>query len=271
MKKSTLLYIGLHVGILLIPYLLLSAVRYKIATGDIIDTKARQAAAYTIKSFSDIHEIEVSSSDSEHDLILKINIIDSVNTIEMDTSTAKYVSYAVVGDKLVLHYDYLKDSLDNLKTPEELEEESRLYAAEERNYRSVTLYLKSNLTKLTAIKSHVTIDMDNDEKLINDLEIHCQRSYVNVLAPYLVKRNAETGEEEDIPYTFNHHLTLHLLDYSDAQLQYFGYIEKFDLELKDESKFAEHIPTGAFNLAIDKQSTYMMDVNDLDQVKIKYE
>ncbi len=277
MKKSTLLYIALNVVIMLTPILFIIGLRYKIQTGQVVDLKAQAAARYKNIAFADIHEIEVSSSHEEHRLTLLINVMDSVNNMELDTSTYKYITYSFKGGKLLLHYDFEKDSLDNLKTLKEIEEEDEVYGDYEKNespHRNITLYVKSNITNVKSLNAIVTLSLENEEKLINDLSVYCDYSTLNLHAPYIIdpKENEDEDEEDNnIPYTFNHHLSLQLHDYSNADLSYFGYIKTFDLELKDESTINDYIPTETFNLAIDKESVYMIDVNDLDEVKIKYE
>ncbi|MDB5257611.1 MAG: hypothetical protein JWM14_2306 [Chitinophagaceae bacterium] len=274
MRKSTILYITLNVVIMLLPILLLSALRYKIKTGDVVDLKAQEAARFTHKTLSDVYELEVTGSSNRHSISVNVNIMDSINTIGTDTTTYKYITYKLSGNKLSIHYDYEKDSLDN---PVNKEDGETVVVADYEEYdatpdRSITIYLKSNLKKINALNSRVVVYLDSNATLINDLSVVCDGSPFTLNAPYLTKPSEdEPGEDDVILFDFPHYLHLNLNHNSTAELNHFGVIKKMDLDLRNGSSITNYYPLGEFNLTIDKHSSYFIDVNNLDQVKIKYE
>jgi len=272
MKKSSILYWGMHVLILLIPFFFLSALRFKIATGDIVDLIAQEAAGQEVHKLPVIHTVEVSNSavTTESMLGLKIILSDSLQQIKLDTTSAKYISYKVVGDKLIIVYDFKKDSIEeNQHKQEGHHKESARYDYSDNERRVVRVYLQSNLTNITARRTNVYINLLNDEKRINDLDLFCYAGSISVTAPEIWEE--EVTSRKKVLYNFEHRLGLHLFERSSATLENFGYIKQYDLELKGGSTMEEFFHTGAFNLTIDKKSVYRIDVNDLDQVKIKYE
>lgn len=278
MKKSTFLYLLLNAVIMLIPLLCISALSYKIRTGDVIDVKAKEASYFKHVNLSEgFQELEVSSSNPLHRLSVVVYVMDSINTLTMDTTSYKYVTYKLSDGKLQLHYDYTKDSLDNYDSTEQIEADVVEYdeddvAVEHKSSREVIVYVKSNVTKINATSAYVTLDLDDAEngKLINDLDVFCDYATFNFNAPYRTEEE-EDGSTKTILYPFQHRLNMKLINYSQADLHHFSYLKKLNLELKNGSKINDYFPTEEFNLTVDKKSIYLIDVNDLDKVKIKYE
>ncbi|MDF2454081.1 MAG: hypothetical protein K0R51_74 [Cytophagaceae bacterium] len=276
MKKSTVLYLLLNVVIMLIPLLCISALSYKIRTGDVIDVKAKEASYFKhITLPNGFHELEVSSNNPVHRVSVDVRVMDSVNTLTMDTTTYKYITYKLSGDKLLIHYDYTKDSLDNYDstlTAQVVEYDEDGEETDVRSDREVIVYVKSNVTKINASFAYVTLDLDDagNGKLINDLDVFCDYAKFNFNAPYRTEED-EDGTTRTILYAFQHRLNLKLINYSDADLRHFSYLKKLNLELKKGSKINDYFPTEEFNLTVDKESIYLIDVNELKNVKIKYE
>ncbi len=275
MKKSTVLYLLLNVVIMLIPLLCLSALSYKIRTGDVIDIKAQEASFFKHVTLpTGFHELEVSSSDPLHRISVDVRVVDSVNTLTMDTTTYKYITYKLSDGKLQIHYDYKKDSLDNYDSTTKLQVVE--YDDEDREQykssREVIVYVKSNVTKINASSSYVTLDLDDADngKLINDLDVFCDYSNFNFNAPYHTEED-EDGSTRTILYAFPHRLNMKLINASDANLHNFYYLKNLNLELKNGSKINDYFSTEEFNLTVDKKSIYLIDVNELKNVKIKYE
>lgn len=279
MKKSTLLYLLLNVLIMLIPLVCISALSYKIKTGDVVDVKALEASYYkNINLPSGFSELEVTSSHPLHPISVVVNVMDSVNTLRTDTSSYKYISYSLSDGKLKIHYDFLKDSLDKLRSnPHVIARDYDNYesdyaeAPESRATREVIVYVKTNLTKVNTVFSEVTVDLDDVDngRLINDLDVTCDYSAFSLNAPYR-SEEAEDGSSKTILIPFPHRLNMKLMNASSANLHNFSYLKRLDLELTNGSKIDGSFSKEEFNLTIDKKSSYYIDVNELDKVKINY-
>lgn len=272
MKKSTLLYWGMHVVILLIPFFFLSALRFKIATGDIVDVIAAEAAGMNVHRLPVIHEIEISSSAKTTDGNLKLIVIpsDSLQEMKIDTASSKYISYTIEGDKLVLVYDFQRDNKNHIANVKMQHERYDSEYASSYNSRVVTVYLQSNIRAIKARKTNVSLAFPNDDEKINDLDVVCYGSDFTLDFPDRWKTDKE-GDQVKTIYEYQHRLGLHLFENSNATLNNLGYIKQYDLELKGGSGMDHHFSASTFNLSIDKKSNYMMNVNDLPGARIKYE
>jgi len=277
MKKSSILYWGMHVIILLIPFLFLSTLRIKVAAGDIVDLIAQEAAGTHIYPLPVIHEIEINNSIPAHGsqggLALKVIVSDSLQQLKMDTTTAKYISYKMEGDKLMLSYDYERDHKDQAAEIEKMQEDRDRWVDNDysnNEKRTVFVYVQSNITSLIARRSNLYLSLPDNTQKLNDLNVLCYTSNFTLEAPDKWTRN-EAGDQIRKLYRHEHRLGLHLLENSSARLNNVGYIKDFDLEIKDESRMEDYYPTETFHLTIDKKSSFMMDVNDLAGVTIKYE
>ena len=239
-----------------------------------VDLKAQEAARFTHKALPDVYALELTGTSTRHNLSVTVNLMDSINSVDTDTTTYKYITYTLTGNTLAIHYDYEKDSLDN---PVSKEDGETIVVSDYEEYdatpdRSITIYLKSNLKKINALNSRVVVYLDSNATLINDLDVVCNGSPFVLNAPYLIKPSKDEPDEDDvILFDFPHYLHLNLNHSSTAELNHFGVIKKVELELRNGSSITNFYPLGEFYLTIDKRSSYFIDVNNLDRVKIKYE
>lgn len=288
MKKSTIIFITGNIVVLLIPIVFLLALRFKINAGDIIDLRAQEEAQYKRAPLSVINDIELHSRKGA--IKLSVNINDSLSRISMDTSVYKYVKFSVVGNKLIVNYDFKKDSIDNFIS--DINNPEKEFSPEEKN---IYIHLKSNINNVLAIGGTVSLELLNDEKRINDLNVTCKWGHfefqapfikdtssaennnqelpVEVVAEYEYEDAAATSESASIDYNYNHTLNLNLLYNSDATFSRFESIKTLNLNLKESSQqnLDDEIEIPNFNLRIDKESSYMVDVNRLKYINIIYQ
>lgn len=287
MKKSTIIFIAGNIVVLLIPIVFLLALRFKINAGDIIDLRAQEEAQYKRASLGIINDIELNSRKSAIKLDVVIN--DSLSRISMDTSTYKYVKFRVVGNKLIVNYDFKKDSIDNFIP--DVNNPEKEFSPEEKH---VSVHLKSNINNVLAIGGTVTLELINDEKRINDLNVTCKWGHFEFQAPYIKDTSnldninneqpvevVEEYEYEDAVttsestysnYNYNHSLNVNLFYNSEVSFRQFGSIKTLNLNLKESSQQnLDEIEIPNFNLRIDKESSYMVDVNRLKYINIIYQ
>lgn len=311
MKKSSLVFLFGNIFILTIPFLFIGALSHKITNKDYVDVKAEREARERASSIvsvlnPDINAIEMDGKLAYMELIINVN--DSVNSITMDTSTARYVSFKTVGKRIVLQYDFVQDSIDNYR-PLDTDEYYYLACHKKDIYISLTNTCTSAILKNVSL----TMNLGLGKKLTEDINISCDNASFKVNSPKKTFRrkfeltnrhyryegeyaiNDESNEDSVITYPAKFDKTLHLKLYNNSLFSSdMAYVKLLDLDMKNntsinlytqgneeyeyEASESEYEPVnyqlgqeyGHINLKIDKSSNFFTNVNDLPKMTITY-
>ncbi len=254
MKKSTLLFIGGNLLVLLIPILFMLGLRFKINQGDVVDSKAERDAQTKKFTLPLIENVVLKSAYK----IISLEIrLDTINQLRIDTGDYKFVTHKLKDKTLFIDYDYVKDSINR-----------KVGAIEDRTFRKVYLHLNKGFKTIKLDQGQASVYLSKATTLENDIEVVAKNSDFSIhtasQADDFYDSSGNPTRWDSIPFKIKATL---LNSEFEAELRY---VKKLEIKAENSIIKTYEIDFYKYDLTIDKYSTTNIEISKLRKMRINY-